>query len=120
MRDQLLTTRNRRPLLERAEAAREIALRLTAEPAVRRAATVAAYIAVGSEPGTAPLGDALVGAGKRIVPAGVVARPGGRGQADRAAGGAAGPGPGLGGVRRGPGPRAGAVRPARAGGDAAG
>ena len=67
MRDQLLTTRNRRPLLERSEAAREIALRLTAEPAVRRAATVAAYVAVGSEPGTAPLLHALVAAGKRIV-----------------------------------------------------
>jgi 5-formyltetrahydrofolate cyclo-ligase len=67
MRDQLLTTRNRRSLLERSEAAREIALRLTADPAVRRAATVAAYIAVGSEPGTAPLLHALVAAGKRIV-----------------------------------------------------
>jgi 5-formyltetrahydrofolate cyclo-ligase len=67
MRDQLLTTRNRRPLLERSEAARELALRLTAAPEVRRAATVAAYIAVGSEPGTAPLLHALVAAGKRIV-----------------------------------------------------
>jgi len=67
MRDQLLTTRNRRPLLERSEAARELALRLTAAPEVRRAATVAAYIAVGSEPGTAPLLHALFAAGKRIV-----------------------------------------------------
>ena len=67
MRDQLLTTRNRRPLLERSEAAREIALRLTAAPEVRRAATVAAYIAVGSEPGTAPLLHALLAAGKRVV-----------------------------------------------------
>jgi 5-formyltetrahydrofolate cyclo-ligase len=67
MRDQLLTTRNRRPLLERSEAAREIALKLTATPEVRRAATVAAYVAVGSEPGTAPLLRALVAAGKRIV-----------------------------------------------------
>jgi 5-formyltetrahydrofolate cyclo-ligase len=67
MRDQLLTTRNRRPLLARSEAARELALRLTAAPEVRRAATVAAYIAVGSEPGTAPLLHALVAAGKRIV-----------------------------------------------------
>ena len=67
MRDQLLTTRNRRPLLERSEAAREIAQRLTAAPEVRRAATVAAYVAVGSEPGTAPLLHALLAAGKRIV-----------------------------------------------------
>ena len=67
LRDQLLTTRNRRPLLERSEAAREIALHLTAAPEVRRAATVAAYVAVGSEPGTAPLLSALVAAGKRVV-----------------------------------------------------
>src|SRR3954449_2625419 len=67
MRDQLLTTRNRRPLLERSAAARELALRLTAAPEVRRAATVTAYVAVGSEPGTAPLLRALVAAGKRIV-----------------------------------------------------
>ena len=67
LRDQLMTTRNRRPLLERSEAAREIALHLTAAPEVRRAATVAAYVAVGSEPGTAPLLHALVAAGKRVV-----------------------------------------------------
>jgi 5-formyltetrahydrofolate cyclo-ligase len=67
MRDQLLTTRNRRPLLERSAAARELALQLTAAPEVRRAATVAAYIPVGSEPGTAPLLHALVASGKRIV-----------------------------------------------------
>jgi 5-formyltetrahydrofolate cyclo-ligase len=62
-----MTTRNRRPLLERSEAAREIALRVTAAPEVRRAATVAAYVAVGSEPGTAPLLQALLAAGKRVV-----------------------------------------------------
>jgi 5-formyltetrahydrofolate cyclo-ligase len=67
LRDQLVTTRNRRSLLERSEAARELALRLTAAPEVRRAATVAAYVAVGSEPGTAPLLHALVAAGKRIL-----------------------------------------------------
>src|SRR3954453_9900842 len=67
MRDQLLTTRNRRPLLQRSEAARELALHLTAAPEVRRAATVAAYVAVGSEPGTAPLLHALLSAGKRVV-----------------------------------------------------
>ena len=67
LRDQLMTTRNRRPLLERSEVAREIALHLTAAPEVRRAATVAAYVAVGSEPGTAPLLHALLAAGKRVV-----------------------------------------------------
>jgi 5-formyltetrahydrofolate cyclo-ligase len=67
LRDQLMTTRNRRPLVQRSEAAREIALHLTAAPQVRRAATVAAYVAVGSEPGTAPLLHALVASGKRVV-----------------------------------------------------
>src|SRR4051795_13268022 len=67
MRDQLMTTRNRGSLLLRSEAAREIALRLTAAPEVRRAATVAAYVAVGAEPGTAPLLHALLAAGKRVV-----------------------------------------------------
>jgi 5-formyltetrahydrofolate cyclo-ligase len=67
MRDQLLTTRNRRSLLERSDAARAIARHLTAAPEVRRAATVAAYVAVGSEPGTAPLLHALLAAGKRVV-----------------------------------------------------
>jgi 5-formyltetrahydrofolate cyclo-ligase len=67
LRDQLVTTRNRRSLLERSEAARAIALRLTEAPEVRRAATVAAYVAVGSEPGTAPLLRALVATGKRVL-----------------------------------------------------
>ena len=67
LRDQLLTTRNRRPLLERSDAARAIARRLTEAPEVRRAATVAAYVAIGSEPGTAPLLHALLAAGKRVV-----------------------------------------------------
>jgi 5-formyltetrahydrofolate cyclo-ligase len=67
LRDQLMTTRNRRPLLARSEAARAIALHVTAAPEVRRAATVATYVAVGSEPGTAPLLDALLAAGKRVV-----------------------------------------------------
>jgi len=67
LRDQLLTARRRRSLLERSEVAREIALRLTAAPEVRRAATVAAYVAVGAEPGTAPLLHALLAAGKRVV-----------------------------------------------------
>jgi 5-formyltetrahydrofolate cyclo-ligase len=67
LRDQLLTTRNRRSLLDRSEAAREIARNLTATPEVRRAATVAAYVAMGSEPGTAALLHALAAAGKRVV-----------------------------------------------------
>lgn len=67
LRDQLLAARRRRPLLERSEDARAIARVLTAAPEVRHAATVAAYVAVGSEPGTAPLLSALLAAGKRVV-----------------------------------------------------
>jgi 5-formyltetrahydrofolate cyclo-ligase len=67
LRDQLLTARRRCSLLERSEDALAIALHLTAAPEVRRAATVAAYVAVGAEPGTAPLLHALLAAGKRVV-----------------------------------------------------
>ena len=67
VRDQLLTARNRTPLIDRSSAARAISRHLTAAPEVRRAATVAAYVAVGSEPGTAPLLSALLAAGKRVI-----------------------------------------------------
>jgi 5-formyltetrahydrofolate cyclo-ligase len=67
VRDQLLTTRRRRPLLLVAEAARDLAAHLLALPEVRRAATVAAYVSVGGEPGTGPLLDGLRAAGKRVI-----------------------------------------------------
>jgi 5-formyltetrahydrofolate cyclo-ligase len=67
LRDQVLTVRNRRSLLERAEVAQALAAQLLAAPEVRRAATVAAYVAVGSEPGTGPLLHGLVAAGKRVI-----------------------------------------------------
>ncbi|CAB4700448.1 MAG: 5-formyltetrahydrofolate cyclo-ligase [Actinobacteria bacterium] len=67
LRDQLLTTRGRRSLAERAEVADRIAAALLAAPEVRRAATVAAYVALGSEPGTARLLGALGAAGKRVL-----------------------------------------------------
>lgn len=67
IRDQLLTTRRRRPLLEVTEAARDLAAHLLALPEVRRAATVAAYVSVGGEPGTGPLLDGLRAAGKRVI-----------------------------------------------------
>lgn len=66
-RDQLLTARRRRSLTEVVAAARAIADHLLAAPEVRRAATVAAYVSVGHEPGTGPLLDALRDAGKRVV-----------------------------------------------------
>lgn len=67
VRDRLLTTRRRRTLLERAEVAAGLAEVLLAAPEVRRAATVAAYVGVGGEPGTGPLLDALAAAGKRVL-----------------------------------------------------
>ena len=67
LRDQLLTARRRRPLAEVGADARALAEVALTQPEVRRAATVAAYVAVGSEPGTGPLLDALTAAGKRVV-----------------------------------------------------
>jgi 5-formyltetrahydrofolate cyclo-ligase len=67
VRDQLLAARRRRPLAEVGEAARAIAEHLLATPEVRRAATVAAYVSVGTEPGTTVLLDELVAAGKRVI-----------------------------------------------------
>jgi 5-formyltetrahydrofolate cyclo-ligase len=67
LRDQLLTARNRRGLLEVGEAARALAEHVLAAPELRRAATVTAYVSVGTEPGTTGLLDALVGLGKRVV-----------------------------------------------------
>ncbi|HET7386311.1 MAG TPA: 5-formyltetrahydrofolate cyclo-ligase [Nocardioidaceae bacterium] len=67
LRDRLHTERNRRPLLEVGEAAAAIAEHLLAAGEVRRAATVAAYVSTATEPGTGPLLDALVAAGKRVV-----------------------------------------------------
>ena len=67
LRDQLVTARGRRRLLEVGEGAGAIAEHLLAAPEVRRAATVAAYVSVGTEPGTGPLLDGLVAAGKRVI-----------------------------------------------------
>ena len=67
LRDQLLTARNRRSLAERSELARAIADHLLASPEVRRAATLAAYVSVGSEPGTGLLIRELTALGKRVV-----------------------------------------------------
>ena len=67
LRDQLLTSRRRLPLTEVASAARAIRDHLLGTPEVRRAATVAAYVSVGPEPGTGLLLEALLGAGKRVL-----------------------------------------------------
>ncbi len=67
LRDQLSTTRGRRSLLEVSTAANAIADHLLATPQVRRAATVAAYVSVGTEPGTGPLLEALASLGRRVI-----------------------------------------------------
>ena len=66
-RDRLETARRRRPLAEVGDAAAAIARQVLACPEVRRAATVAAYVSVGHEPGTGLLLDALRAAGKRVL-----------------------------------------------------
>jgi 5-formyltetrahydrofolate cyclo-ligase len=50
-----------------ADRARLLAELLLGAPEVRRAATVAAYVSVGREPGTGPLLAALEQAGKRVI-----------------------------------------------------
>lgn len=67
LRDQLVTARGRLPVAEIASRARASCDLLLAAPEVRRAATVAAYVSVGREPGTGILLDALSAAGKRII-----------------------------------------------------
>jgi 5-formyltetrahydrofolate cyclo-ligase len=67
LRDQLTTARKRLPLGVLGERARALADHLMALPEVRRAATVAAYVSVSSEPGTGSLLDALALAGKRVL-----------------------------------------------------
>jgi 5-formyltetrahydrofolate cyclo-ligase len=67
LRDQLGAARKRRGLAEVAETGRLLRDHLLALPEVRRAATVASYVSVGSEPGTGLLLDALAAAGKRVL-----------------------------------------------------
>ena len=67
LRDQVMVARKRRPLdaaVGFAGGMRDVAM---AWAAVRDAATVTAYVSVGSEPGTGLLLDALVAAGKRVL-----------------------------------------------------
>jgi 5-formyltetrahydrofolate cyclo-ligase len=67
MRDQVLTARRRRSLAEIGEASAALAARLLDTPEVRRAATVACYVSVSTEPGTGPLRDALQARGRRVI-----------------------------------------------------
>jgi 5-formyltetrahydrofolate cyclo-ligase len=67
LRDQLLTARRRRSLLEVGEAARAIAQHVLDLPEVRRAATVAVYVSIGQEPGTGPLIERLHEEGRHVL-----------------------------------------------------
>ncbi len=67
LRGHLLTERRRRSLVDLREAAEGIAGHLLDCAEVRRAATVACYASVGSEPGTSLLLNVLVAQGRRVV-----------------------------------------------------
>lgn len=67
LRDQLVTARGRLSVAELSARAHAIVDVLLEAPEVRRSATVAAYVSVGREPGTGPLLEALLAAGKRVI-----------------------------------------------------
>ena len=67
LRDQLLAARRSMDVASLGADARALADVVLALPEVRRAATVAAYVSVGSEPGTGALLSGLLAAGKRVL-----------------------------------------------------
>lgn len=67
LRDQVLAARRQIPVAGLGEAARALARQLLATPEVRRAATVAAYVSVGREPGTSHLLETLQERGCRVI-----------------------------------------------------
>ena len=67
VRRRLLAARRQRPLAELISSAAALAQHLLAQPEVRGAGTVAAYVSVGREPGTGPLLDALTERGVRVL-----------------------------------------------------
>ena len=67
LRDQVLAARRRLALADLGRVAQQLADHLLADPAVRRAAAVAAYVSTGREPGTSLLLDALRASGKRVL-----------------------------------------------------
>jgi 5-formyltetrahydrofolate cyclo-ligase len=54
-------------VLELGTMARDLAEVVTSHPEVRRAATLTAYVSVGTEPGTGPLLETLAALGKRVI-----------------------------------------------------
>jgi 5-formyltetrahydrofolate cyclo-ligase len=67
LRDQVLAARRRRSLAELSQAALALCEQALACAEVRRAVTVAAYVSVGSEPGTGPLLEALLARHRRVL-----------------------------------------------------
>jgi 5-formyltetrahydrofolate cyclo-ligase len=67
LRDQIRTARNRLSVAELGTLARGLADVVTSHPEVRRAATVTAYVSVGTEPGTGRLLESLAASGKRVI-----------------------------------------------------
>src|SRR3954454_9443004 len=67
LRDQLVTARGRVAVPVLSDQARAVAEHLMGSPELRRAATVAAYVSVGREPGTGPLLAALEAAGRCVL-----------------------------------------------------
>lgn len=67
LRDQIATARNRLSVAELGELGRGLAEVVTSHPDVRRAATVTAYVSVGTEPPTGTLLEALSDLGKRVI-----------------------------------------------------
>jgi 5-formyltetrahydrofolate cyclo-ligase len=67
LRDQIRTARRRLSVAELGARGRDLADVVTAHPDVRRAATVAAYVSVGPEPGTGLLLESLAALGKRVI-----------------------------------------------------
>jgi len=66
-RDQVLAARRAISVDELGRASQTITAHLLADGSVRRAATVAAYVSVGREPGTTLMLDALREVGKRVI-----------------------------------------------------
>jgi len=67
LRDQIRTARNRLSVADLGERGRALAEVVTAHPDVRRAATVTAYVSVGTEPPTGALLESLSALGKRVI-----------------------------------------------------
>jgi 5-formyltetrahydrofolate cyclo-ligase len=67
LRHQLLELRRAMTVRARDEAAEALALHLLAAPVVSRAARVACYLSMPSEPGTRPLIDGLIARGTEVV-----------------------------------------------------